>query len=247
MGEDGDRAGPGGESTPEPGGGAQPGSGSADAPGPVAQPGPEAPQDPGADSPWTPSSPGAGQWGSREGQPPAGQPSWAPPPGAGGWQPPPGQPATPPPPPPGQGGWQAPPPPPPGQGGWQASPGQPPPYPGYGYPQQYGGAPVPVARPNAGSAIAVAVFGVGSIVVLFTCLIGFIPAIIALVMAPGARREIEQSGGRLGGEGLIQAGKICSWITLGLTGLALVLAVVGLIVAVSVGGMSGGGTPALGL
>jgi len=235
MGED-DRAGPGRESTPGPGNGAQSDPGSSQTPGPAAQPGPETPQEPVEDSPWTPRSPDSGQWGPSEGQAPyPAQPSWAPPPGQGGWQAPPGQPAAPAPP--------------PGQGGWQAPPGQPaaPPYPGYGYPPQYGAAPVPVARPNAGSAVAVAVLGVGSIVVMFTCLVGFIPAIIALVMAPGARREIEQSGGRLGGEGLIQAGKICSWITLGLTALVVVFAVVALVVVVSVGGGSGGNTPALGL
>jgi hypothetical protein len=129
----------------------------------------------------------------------------------------------------------------------QEGPPSPPTYPVGGYgPTAY--SPPPLAgRPNAGGAVAVAVLGIGSLVVLFTCLIGFIPAIIALVMAPNARREIEQSGGRLGGEGLIQAGKICSWITLGLTALLLVVvlvAVVAIVVSVESGGSS---TPALGL
>jgi hypothetical protein len=71
--------------------------------------------------------------------------------------------------------------------------------------------------------------GIGSLVVLFTCAVGFIPAIIALVMAPGARREIEQSGGQLGGLGLIRAGKICAWVTLGITAFALVLIIIGIV------------------
>jgi len=131
--------------------------------------------------------------------------------------------------------------PPPGQG--SGPPEAPPAAPYQGYPAQYGYAAAP-ARPNAGSAVAVGVLGIGSLVVLFTCLIGFIPAIIALVLAPGAQREIEQSGGRLGGEGLIQAGKICSWITLGLTALLLVVAIVAIVaVVVSVETGAGAGTP----
>ena len=52
-----------------------------------------------------------------------------------------------------------------------------------------------------------------SLVLCATCGIGFILGIIALAMAPGAVREIQQSKGRLTGEGFIQAGRICSWIS----------------------------------
>ena len=47
--------------------------------------------------------------------------------------------------------------------------------------------------------------------------IGVIPAIVALAMAPGAKREIAASGGTVTGEGFVKAGVICSWITVGLT------------------------------
>lgn len=50
-------------------------------------------------------------------------------------------------------------------------------------------------------------------------------AIVTLSLAPGAKREIEQARGGLGGEGLITAGVVCAWVTIGLT-IAAVLAVV---------------------
>ena len=53
--------------------------------------------------------------------------------------------------------------------------------------------------------------------------IGVIPAIIALAMAPGAKREIAASGGTVTGEGFVKAGVICSWITVGLTVAGIVL------------------------
>ena len=53
--------------------------------------------------------------------------------------------------------------------------------------------------------------------------IGAIPAIIALVMAPGAKREIAASGGTVTGEGFVKAGVICSWITVGLTLVGILL------------------------
>lgn len=118
-----------------------------------------------------------------------------------------------PPPPPAYG--QPPPPPvygpPPGYG--QAQP------PTYGQPQPYG---YPASAPTSNKATTVGVLGIGSIVLLFTCGLGVIPAIIALAMAGGAKREIAQSDGTKGGLGLIKAGKICAWITIGLTVVAVV-------------------------
>jgi len=65
--------------------------------------------------------------------------------------------------------------------------------------------------------------------------IGVIPAIIALAMAPGAKREIAASGGTVTGEGFVKAGVICSWITVGLTvaGIVLLIAVLTLGAATS--------------
>lgn len=127
-------------------------------------------------------------------------------------------------------------------GQWQAPPGQQwgPPAPGgpggpvapYGYPGY--GAYGPAVPQTAGRATTVMVLGIVSLVMMFTCGLGFVTAIIALVMAPGAKREIAESGGRLTGESQVRAGSIMSWITLGLTALAVLLFAVIIGIAVSV-------------
>ena len=91
----------------------------------------------------------------------------------------------------------------------------------------------PAGPPVAGSAQAVLWTGVGSLVLLFTGL-GWIAAIVALVMARGAKRTIHASEGRLRGLGFVTGGKVCAWVSLGLT----LLAVLGL-VALAVVGRSG--------
>jgi len=45
---------------------------------------------------------------------------------------------------------------------------------------------------------------------------GLITAIVALALAPGAKREIEQAQGRVGGGSFIKVGVILSWIAIGL-------------------------------
>ena len=117
----------------------------------------------------------------------------------------------------------------PPQGGWGV-PGpygaQPPPQPGWAPP----GYPLGPPRTH-GRAIAVLVLGISSLV---ACL--GIPGIVALCLAPGARREIAASQGRLTGEGLIKAGVICSWISIVLVILVVVVFAVALTIAVSDGG-----------
>jgi hypothetical protein len=117
----------------------------------------------------------------------------------------------------------------------------------YGYPAPTGAyGPQPYYGPStSGKATTVLVLGILSLVLTFGC-IGFILAIIALVMAPGAKREIAESGGRLTGESQIKAGRIISWITLGLTALAIAIAIVGVAVAVS-NNDSSGDAPASGV
>jgi len=156
--------------------------------------------------------------------PPAAPPTGQQPPGPG-YSPPPGQ--QPPPPPPGQQ--------PPGYPG-AGYPG----YPGYGQPgyaQQpmpYGTPypPAPYAQQTSGKATAIMVLGILS---LITCLV---LGIVALAMAPGARREIEASQGRLGGEGQIKAGVICAWISIGLNIAAVVVFVLLLALGIIVGSHS---------
>ena len=97
---------------------------------------------------------------------------------------------------------------PPGAPGW----GPPPGYAGYGYPPQQ----------TDGKAITALVLAIASWV-----LCPVVPAIIALVLASGSQRDIEASGGRLGGDGLNKAAKIISWINLGLALLAVLVVVLG--------------------
>ena len=125
----------------------------------------------------------------------------------------------------------------PGQPGQQpdqpwGQPAPPGPYgqPSYGPYGPYGGPPVATSS----KATTVMVLGIVSLVMLFTCGLGFVTAVIALVMAPGARREIAASGGRLTGESQVRTGTILSWVTLGLTALAVVALAVVIGVAISV-------------
>ena len=61
------------------------------------------------------------------------------------------------------------------------------------------------------------VLGIVALLMICGYGIGAIPAIIALALAPGAKREIAGSGGMVTGEGFVKAGVICSWIAVGLT------------------------------
>jgi hypothetical protein len=98
-----------------------------------------------------------------------------------------------------------------------------------GYPSPYG-LPVAPPAPTSGKATTVLVLGVASLLLMFLCGIGLVTAIVALVLAPGAKREIHQSEGRLTGLGMVQGGVVCSWITIGLV--LLIAAVIVLVVAV---------------
>jgi hypothetical protein len=81
----------------------------------------------------------------------------------------------------------------------------------------------------------VLVLGIASLVLLFMCGIGLVTSIVALAMAPGAKREIEASEGRLTGLGMVQGGKICSWITIGLVLLFVAVWILLLVVGASIG------------
>lgn len=134
--------------------------------------------------------------------------------------------------------------PPPGQG-------QPPPAPGYGPPPPYGspppayghsgygqqpgqpnwGQPGPPAAPTETKAIIALVMAIGSFV-----LFPLVLAIVGLVLASMAQRDIRASGGRLGGEGLVTAAKVISWINIALCVLAVLFIVVVFGFVASVGG-----------
>lgn len=67
------------------------------------------------------------------------------------------------------------------------------------------------AAPNSTMAIVSLV----SAILGFT-LLPFIGSIVAVITAPMAKKEIEESGGTLSGEGLAQAGLILGWVGVGL-------------------------------
>jgi hypothetical protein len=138
--------------------------------------------------------------------------------------PPPGYALPPPPPPPAYGQ------PPPGSS-YPPPPGSQPPPPAYGYPAAPGGYGY-AAQQTSGKATAVMVLGILSLV--FCMLLG----IVALVLAPGARREIAESQGRLGGEGQIKAGVICAWVSVGLAIAGIVALIAIVVIGVSVGSTS---------
>jgi hypothetical protein len=70
----------------------------------------------------------------------------------------------------------------------------------------------PAEVPTSSTALISLIAGILGLT--FLPLIG---SIVALITGSSARREIQQSGGTLGGEGLAQAGIILGWIGVGLT------------------------------
>jgi hypothetical protein len=92
---------------------------------------------------------------------------------------------------------------------------------GYGPPPAAGSLPLPqgfqVPPQTDGTAIAVLVLAICSFVVF-----PVVPAIVALVLAPSAERDIAAAGGRLTGEGLVRAGRVVAWIHLALCAVAVV-------------------------
>lgn len=101
--------------------------------------------------------------------------------------------------------------------------------------------------PGAGSPTAPASTDAKAIIAL-VCAIGsfvlfpVIPAIIALVLAGQSKRDIEASGGRLTGAGLVTAAKVISWVNLVLAVL-VVVALVGLFGLFASVGFSEGQSP----
>jgi hypothetical protein len=74
------------------------------------------------------------------------------------------------------------------------------------------------ARQAPGRAVAVLILGVASLISCFP-----LPGIAAILLAPGARRQIADSGGALAGGQLIRVGVACGWASLILAAAILVL------------------------
>jgi Domain of unknown function (DUF4190) len=137
-----------------------------------------------------------------------------------------------------QGGWQSQWQPPGQEGGWQAEQ-QPPPQataPG-GWTQTPDGRWVQTGPTSSGKATAALVLGiVGLVFCPLVC------SVLALVFGYQARKEIDGSGGRIGGRGSAIAGIVLGWVGLVIWGLLVLLGVIGAIV--DDGTSSGGGEPA---
>ena len=80
------------------------------------------------------------------------------------------------------------------------------------------------SAPNSTLAIVALVAGI-----LGVTLFPFLGSIVAVIAGPMARREIDESGGTLGGESLARIGMILGWIglALGLCGCCIAIGVFG--------------------
>ncbi|MGQ0844344.1 MAG: hypothetical protein ACT4QF_09425 [Sporichthyaceae bacterium] len=85
--------------------------------------------------------------------------------------------------------------------------------------EQLSGLPVPKR------ATVVGWLGIASLPGMLFCGLGVVTAVMALAMAPSARREILAAEGRLGGLRLVRTATVCSWVS-------VVLAVVGAATAI---------------
>ncbi len=96
---------------------------------------------------------------------------------------------------------------------------------GYG-PQGYGPGGFVQQPQTESQAVVVLVLGIASFVIF-----PVIPAIVALCLAPGAKRSIDASNGWKTGRGLVTGGVVTAWVNIALAVLAVlaVVAIVGLV------------------
>lgn len=94
---------------------------------------------------------------------------------------------------------------------------------GYGPPPGYGPGGYVQQPQTESQAVVVMVLGIASFVVF-----PVIPAIVALCLAPGAKRRIDASNGWKTGRGLVTGGVVTAWVNIALAVLAVV-ALVGLV------------------
>jgi hypothetical protein len=90
-----------------------------------------------------------------------------------------------------------------------------------------------VAQRSDGTAIASLILAIASFVFCPVVL-----SIVALALIPSSRRNINQSGGAVGGLGILTAAKIIAWINIGLFVLIVGIAVIAGIASSSSGSSS---------
>jgi hypothetical protein len=96
-------------------------------------------------------------------------------------------------------------------------------------------APVAVGPTTSSNAIIALILSIASWVV---CPIA--PAIVALVFASMAAKEIDAAGGRVEGRGLVTASRIVSWINIGFWAAVLLVGLFVLLIVLIAGGISNG-------
>jgi hypothetical protein len=117
---------------------------------------------------------------------------------------------------------------------YPAAPGYPT-QPGYAAPG-YGYAPAPAAQTSNNAVVALIL----SVVSWVICPI--IAAVVALIFANMAAKEIDASGGRIQGQGLVTASRWVAWINIGLFSAAIILSVfVALFFAIVLGSSANSG------
>jgi hypothetical protein len=99
--------------------------------------------------------------------------------------------------------------------------------PGYGQPYNGGGVPQPYGQPQYGGGYGQAQenesTAITALIVSIAALVLFCyPAgIVSLILARSSKRKIEESGGRLGGSGMVTAATVLSWISIAIMVLLL--------------------------
>jgi hypothetical protein len=91
----------------------------------------------------------------------------------------------------------------------------------------------PAGPPTSSNAIIALILAITS-----WAICPIITAVVALVLASSAAKEIEASGGRVQGAGLVTAARIVSWVNIGLWAAILVVGAFFLVLAVVAGGMN---------
>jgi hypothetical protein len=92
-------------------------------------------------------------------------------------------------------------------------------------------APMPMGQTSSNAIVALIL----AVVSWAVCPI--IPAIVALVLAASAAKEIAGSGGRIQGQGLVTAARIVSWVNIGVWAAGLVIGAFFLVLALVAGGL----------
>lgn len=99
------------------------------------------------------------------------------------------------------------------------------------------GAATPIPAPTSSNAVVALILAIGSWVIC-----PLIAAIVALILASAAAREIRSSNGAVGGSGLVTAARIIAWIHIGVVAAAIVVFLLVVIIA-AIAGTSVPATP----